>query len=224
MAHSPVQPVSKAAAAYASLRRSIRTGELSPGQRVTLKELSELLEMSLTPVREALNRLVSEGYAVHDAHRGTFIADQSRERVEQIYRLRAVLEPMAVKLAAETVAMRGAAGGDVPGAEGLELLLQRSEEPSDPIRLAELNEELHFALYRLSGDEQLVSFIEQLWAGMPYPSQRIYLDESRGQASLREHRRLVEAVLRGDAAAAVVEAQEHIEEGRRVALQQIQSS
>ena len=127
MAHSPVQPVSKAAAAYASLRRSIRTGELSPGQRVTLKELSELLEMSLTPVREALNRLVSEGYAVHDAHRGTFIADQSRERVEQIYRLRAVLEPMAVKLAAEMVAMRGAAGADVPGAEDLELLLQRSE-------------------------------------------------------------------------------------------------
>lgn len=221
--HSSHQPVSKSAAAYGALRRSIRTGELPPGQRVTLKELSELLSMSLTPVREALGRLVSEGYAVHDPHRGTFIAAQTAERVEQIYRLRAVLEPMAVRLAAENIAAEGGAESVAGGAAGrLTELLQHSEELSDPIELAEMNEELHFTLYRISGDHLLVGFIEQLWAGMPYPYQRIYLDESQGGDSLREHRRLVEAVLAGDADSAAAEAASHIEQGRLSALRRLQ--
>ena len=98
-----IQPVSKAGAAYSTLRFSIRSGELAPGQRVTLKELT------------------------------------------------------------------------------------------DPARLAQVNEELHFTLYQVCGDPLLVGFIEQLWAGMPYPFQRIYLDDSHGADSLVEHRRMVAA-------------------------------
>ncbi|WP_258933960.1 GntR family transcriptional regulator [Nesterenkonia pannonica] len=94
-------PLSKAAAAYASLRRKIQAGELAPGERVTLNKLAQMEGMSLTPIREALKRLVSEGYAVHDEHVGTRIADLTPARVEQIYRLRRVLEPMAVRLAAQ---------------------------------------------------------------------------------------------------------------------------
>lgn len=213
------QPLSKAAAAYASLRRQIVRGELAPGQRVTLKELSERLGMSLTPVREALNRLVSEGYALHDAHRGTFIAPQSRERVEKVYRLRAVLEPMAVRLAAERFA--DDAGPSADDVTRLRLLMEELERAETPLELAEGNERLHRELYRLSGDEMLVSFIDQLWAGMPYPSQRIYLDESQGEGSRREHARIVDAVVTGQPEEAAAAAQEHIESGRRAALESL---
>lgn len=214
------RPVSKAAAAYASLRRLIVRGDLAPGQRVTLKELSEQLGMSLTPVREALNRLVSEGYADHDAHRGTFIVEQTRERVEQVYRLRAVLEPMAVRLAAERVASGGLPEGEGKAAveerlSGLMAVLDRAETP---LELAEGNERLHRELYRLSGDAMLLSFIEQLWASMPYPSQRIYLDGSHGEASAREHARIVDAVVQGEPEEAAASAREHIDSGRRAAV------
>lgn len=211
------RPVSKAAAAYTSLRRMIVRGELEPGRRVTLKELSELLGMSLTPVREALNRLVSEGYAVHDPHRRTFIAPQSRERVEQVYRLRAVLEPMAVRLAAERFAS-GAEGRSSAGAERLRALMDRLDAAETPLELAEANERLHWEIYRLCGDGMLLSFIEQLWAGMPYPSQRIYLDDGQGAASRREHALIVDAVVQGRPDDAAREAQAHIEGGRLAAL------
>ncbi len=215
------RPVSKAAAAYGSLRRMIVRGELAPAQRVTLKELSELLGMSLTPVREALNRLVSEGYAIHDPHRGTFIAPQSRERVEQVYRLRAVLEPMAVRLAAE----RFASGAEQPssaGAQRLGELMEQLDAAGTPLELAEANAQLHWEIYRLCGDGMLLSFIEQLWAGMPYPSQRIYLDDSRGESSRREHALIVEAVVQGRPDDAAREAQEHIEHGRRAAVEALE--
>lgn len=222
---SGTQPVSKASAAYSSLRASIRSGALAPGQRVTLKELSELLEMSLTPVREALNRLVSEGYAVHDPHRGTFIAEQTAERVEQIYRLRAVLEPMAVRLAAERVAAGEREGLDaVHAALADSAQLTDSDQQAAPEQLAEVNERLHFALYQLCGDQLLIGFIEQLWAGMPYPFQRIYLDASQGADSLDEHRRLVAAVEIGDVEQAAAEAEQHIEHGRHAALAQVLGS
>lgn len=205
-----IQPVSKAEAAYASLRHSIRIGDLAPGQRVTLKQLSEVLSMSLTPVREALGRLVSEGYAVHDLHRGTFIAQQTPERVEQIYRLRAVLEPMAAGLAAERA--------DDQAAARLQQALSDLEQAGTREGRAEANERFHFELYRMADDALLVSFIEQLWAGMPYPVQRIYLDDSDGASSAAEHRLIADAVIAGDAAGAVSAMKGHIARGRRVAL------
>lgn len=211
------RPVSKAAAAYASLRRMVVRGELAPGRRVTLKELSDLLGMSLTPVREALNRLVAEGFAVHDTHRGTFIAAQSRERVEQVYRLRMVLEPMAVQQAAERIA-----SGAEREAGGLQVLMEELDAAETPMQRAEANERLHWEIYRLCGDGMLLSFIEQLWAGMPYPSQRIFLDGSRGEDSHREHARIVEAVLGGRAQEAAQEARAHIECGRHAALEALE--
>ncbi|WP_146340888.1 GntR family transcriptional regulator [Nesterenkonia sp. NBAIMH1] len=204
MAESPL-PLSKAAAAYASLRRKIQAGELAPGERVTLNKLAQMEGMSLTPIREALKRLVSEGYAVHDEHVGTRIADLTPARVEQIYRLRRVLEPMAVRLAAERA--------DDETEHILEDLIRHAEAAATPQQRAETNEQFHFGLYRLSGDELLVGFIEQLWAGMPYPSQLIFRDPDGGRASLGEHRRIADAVSARDAETASAELERHIGHG-----------
>lgn len=204
------QPPSKAAAAYSSLRRKIQIGELSPGERVTLHQLAEMQGMSLTPVREALKRLVSEGYATHDEHVGTRIAPFTPERVEQIFRLRSVLEPMAVRLAAERA--------DDEAWYILEEFLAWGKAARTPQQRAEANERFHFALYRLSGDRLLVGFIEQLWAGRPYPTQRIYRDADGGRRSWEEHRSIAEKVAAGDAEAASAEMELHIGHGLMSAL------
>lgn len=225
MSSDQVKPVSKAAAAYDSLRRSIVRGELRPGQRVTLKVLSELLGMSLTPVREALNRLVAEGYAVHDPHHGTFIAEQSRGRIEQVYRLRAVLESMAVGLAAEWCASLDEERNEARRTERerIDQLLDAMDDTGDPLQRAEMNERFHQSLYRLGGDAILLGFIEQLWAAMPYPSQRIYLDQSRERSSHREHREIADAVFAGDADRSAELMRVHIDGGRRAALAAVEN-
>jgi DNA-binding GntR family transcriptional regulator len=205
-----VQPVSKAAAAYESLRQQIRTGELKPGERVTLKRLSEMLRMSLTPVREALNRLESEGFVVHDPHRGTFIAELTEERIEQVYRLRTVLEPLAVRQAGQHI--------DSSGLEFLYDAVKACDEASTPLETVQANEVFHQELYRLSGDGLLVGFIDQLWAGMPYPSLGLYGSADRVAESSRQHHEIVDALAAGDLDAAADAVVRHIESGKRAAL------
>ena len=210
---SSLRPVSKAAAAYATLRKSIRVGDLEPGERVTLKRLSGHLGMSLTPVREAMNRLASEGFVVHDPHRGTFIAELTAERIEQVYRLRCVLEPMAVRLAGERASTEDFAR--------LHELVTACDDAATPLEIVENNEDLHLAIYQLSGDALLVGFIDQLWAGMPYPSLGLYGSVSRVEESSVEHHRIVDALAEHRLDVAAESMRLHIEHGRTAALRNI---
>lgn len=209
-----LQPVSKAAAAYQRLRHEIRSGELRPGERVTLKRLSGMLEMSLTPVREALNKLEAEGFVVHERHRGTFIADIGPQRVDQIYRLRTVLEPMAVRMAAERVAEEGLS------AEISEIgeLLRACDEAETPLEVVQRNEEFHRAVYRLSGDSMLLEFIDKLWAGVPYQSLSLYGRGERVRESSSEHHGVLQALHAGDPDTAANRMRTHIEHGRASAV------
>lgn len=217
MQHSGFEPRSKAAAAYERLRHEIRTGELAPGERVTLHRLSERLGMSLTPIREALNKLEAEGFVVHRRHHGTRIAEFSRARMEQTYRLRKTLEPMAVRLAAERVASRW------PEEEfaRVEQLLYACDQAGTALEVVRRNEEFHRGLYRLSGDLLLQEFIEKLWAGVPYQSLSLYGGGERVRQSGREHRLILDAVAAGEAKAAAARMYEHIEHGQAAALRSL---
>lgn len=212
-----MQPKSKSEAAYQQLRHEIRSGELAPGQRVTLQGLSRSLSMSLTPVREALNQLEAEGFVVHMPYRGSFIAETGADRVEQIYRLREVLEPMAVSLAAERVAR----GGMEERMEQVRSLLHACDEAITPFDVVQTNEEFHQALYRLSDDPLLIDFISKLWAGVPYQSLSLSGMGDRVAESSREHHALVEAVAAGDAQGAADVLKQHIQHGRRAALENL---
>lgn len=208
------EPRSKAAAAYEQLRHRIRTGELLPGERVTLQQLSGQLGMSLTPIREALNKLESEGFVVHHRHHGTYVADFSRARMEQTYRLRRVLEPMAVRLAAERVADEGLEREIARLAE----LMQVCESAVSALDMVRANETFHRELYRLSGDPLLQEFIEKLWAGVPYQSMSLYGGGMRSRESAREHALILQAVAEGDAEAAAESMESHISGGQAAAL------
>jgi DNA-binding GntR family transcriptional regulator len=83
------------------LRQAILDGVLKPGRRLTEKELTELTGVSRTSVREALRRLQAEGLLEESPSRGLRVAVPTAEEVEQIYEVRAELEPLAVRLFVE---------------------------------------------------------------------------------------------------------------------------
>lgn len=80
-----------------SLRRSILSGDLEGGTRLSLNELASTFEVSTTPVREALRELSFEGLVNLDTYRGGTVTAVSREDVEEIVRIRKVLEPIAIE-------------------------------------------------------------------------------------------------------------------------------
>ncbi len=86
-----------------TLRQAILSGQIAGGTRLVQADLAEQLEVSTTPVREALRDLASEGLIQFDPHRGGIVHQISNDELQEVYDLRMILEVEAMRLAAERI-------------------------------------------------------------------------------------------------------------------------
>ena len=89
----PIEPRSVVEQVMTELRRSILSGALAPGRELSLRELAEMLQVSIIPVREALRSLESEGLVVTRPGRSARVAPLDLGELQGLYRLRRRLEP-----------------------------------------------------------------------------------------------------------------------------------
>ena len=92
---SPLRPIPQQTLSQTvaeQLRSAIRSGALAPGQRLVERDISQKLEVSRIPVREAIQRLVEEGLVIKTPHRGAFVYAPTPKEIEEIASLRTVLE------------------------------------------------------------------------------------------------------------------------------------
>jgi len=88
---------------YEHLKTSILSGLLSPEERLTEEHLAEMLGVSRTPVREALYKLESEGLIQPLETRGFIVSGDSKEEVEELFEIRAILEGYALRITSERI-------------------------------------------------------------------------------------------------------------------------
>jgi DNA-binding GntR family transcriptional regulator len=88
---------------YQSLRESIVSGTLKPGTPLRPDTIADQLQVSTTPVREALLSLESDGALIKRPYQGWFVRDFSEEEAREMYELRASLECLSVRLACERI-------------------------------------------------------------------------------------------------------------------------
>ena len=142
---------------YRVLRRAIMTGQFEPGDPVTINGLAETLGVSAMPVREALNRLVAEGFLDFVMNKGFFRKAISVEELYNLYQVRIALERRAVFLAvhnatdAEIDSLRSYWNGVMAEASGMSI---------GDLLLAD--EEFHRRLTALSHNRELSQFLEQV--------------------------------------------------------------
>lgn len=198
---------SKSDVAYAELRELILAGALPPGSRLAQYELAASLNMSITPLREAIRRLSGEGLVDLDTHRDVRVASMSATEARQLFEVRLSLDPSAAELAAarrteaDIPAMRGAAAQLLPvtRAWGEEALTAHRE--------------FHRALYLASHNDVLIRLLDDLWdksdryrrVGLELPPG----DEPRSRDH-QEHHQIFDLVVAGDAAGAGQLMREHI--------------
>lgn len=137
-----------------SLRRSILTGELAGGTRLALTDLAALFDVSTTPVREALRELSFEGLVSLDSYRGGVVTAVSRPEVEEIVRIRQVLEPMAVEEAV--------AGMTPEILDQAEDILREMASSHDWDTWIHGNRAFHQKIYQAAASRRLVSLIKTL--------------------------------------------------------------
>lgn len=138
----------------ASLRRSILTGDLAGGTRLGLNEVAGIFDVSTTPVREALRELSFEGLVRLDSYRGGVVTAVTRKDVEEIVRIRQILEPMAID-----EAMVGMTEEILSDAERI---LEEMAASDSWETWVHGNRAFHQKIYEASSSRRLVSLIKSL--------------------------------------------------------------
>lgn len=206
--------VSKSDMVYKTLYKKITDGVFFPGERLMENALVKELGVSKTPVREALVKLVQDGLAERSTGQGVRVARVSSQDAEEIYDLREYLEGLAAKKAA---------GKITPDkSEKLSSFIRRFEKlikKNDVREYARLDMEFHNLLADLSESPRVSKIMRRI-----YTQARLLLKTSlrlpgRGpEVSLTEHKRLVEAIVKGNPPLAERRAREHVEETRRAVM------
>jgi DNA-binding GntR family transcriptional regulator len=193
-----------AEAALAELQDSILSGELPPGAPLRLEELADRLGMSISPVREAVRRLESLGLAVHVPHRGARVSELALDDLRDAYEVRLLLEPRAVRRAAERFA-----ADDAAEARAHLAAYAQARERDDPAAARTEHAAFHFALYRASHSEWLLRLIRPAWENCE--RYRAISLQRRSYAEIdRQHERILEACVRHEPDRAAGELTHHL--------------
>jgi DNA-binding GntR family transcriptional regulator len=179
-------------AAY--LREAILSGELGPGTRIRQEEIAERLGASRLPVREALRMLEAEGLTEHEPHKGARVPRLTQYEVEVIYRMRERLEPLAL---VESMPLL-----DDGTLEQIEEVQRRIEENEDVEKFLDLDREFHMLTYSGCAIDPLNAMVTRLWNSTQH-HRRAYValgGKSRMWVVNAEHRLILDAVVRRDAA------------------------
>jgi DNA-binding GntR family transcriptional regulator len=184
--------------AYHDLKAMIIDGRLVPGEMILEQELAERLEMSRTPVREALIRLEQEGLLEIKPRRGARVLPISVDDMREIYQLLTVLEATAAHAAAK----RKLDPNELAALEQAVADMDASLATEDMDAWAEADARFHALLVAASGNSRLMAVV----ATMVEQSQRVrrltlHL-RPKPTGSNADHRAVVEAIKSGDAVAA----------------------
>lgn len=183
--------------AYLAIRDKILAGDLKPGDCLNSNELSRTMDISRTPVREAINRLVSAGLAEKSTHKEAKVADFLSDEMQEIYYVRSFLEGLAARMSARKMS----AENKQKLLDLAQDLLDDGETMSDE-EFSQNNTHFHQLLYSSIGTPLLRELIDQLYVLTRRHRMVGYQLAGRSKRVAQEHFRLAHAIFEGDEARA----------------------
>jgi DNA-binding GntR family transcriptional regulator len=178
--------------AYEVLKDRVIGGAYAPGAQLKEVHIARELEISRTPVRAALKRLVDDGLATADANRGVRVAEWTESDIEETFELRAMLEAHGAALAARRGGPKLVATLDELNEQMAKAIARGGTDL--PEQLAQINSQFHWAILGASGSPRLRSMLDGL-IDMPLVirSHHISTPQEKLQ-SLQHHRDLAVAI------------------------------
>lgn len=187
-------PMSKADYVYSVLLQEIRSAQIPGGTQLKAAPLAQRLGVSITPVREALRRLENDRLVSYQSHHGATVIDLSDDALFEYYNVRAVVEGLGARLAADRI-----------GPEQLARLRERHEAmvrdaaEGNRDRLGEQSQELHLAIADIGGPAFLGQHARAVRNSYPVPTDAsLWLDAEHTQRHLDAHAELLDALEAGD--------------------------
>jgi DNA-binding GntR family transcriptional regulator len=192
------------------LRQAIVSGTLSAGTHLVQADLAASLQVSVTPVREALRELESQGLVDFDPFRGATVHQVSLEELEEVYALRRVLMPLAIRERVQTVTAEEL--------EQAEEILRRMTLSIPDAQWVEDNRSLHRILDGVSGQPHLRAMLRRLSdIASLYVGISVHSDTDRRRRAREDHKGLVAAYRRRDADEVIALSLTHLNDTAAVA-------
>lgn len=192
---------------YARLRDMILFGHLAPGAPVTIQGLIADLGAGMTPVREAIRRLMAEGALLPQGNRRVAVPQLSAELLEQVAFARLAIEPKLAELAAPKLTAER-----IDRLEAIDAAVTRAVEAGQLPDYLATNHAFHFALYEVAEAPVLLDLARSLWlrAG---PSLRAVIARYGREVAPDLHREALAAMRAGDAKALASAIERDIQQG-----------
>ena len=190
------------------LLKHILTGQYRPGERLSLPGIAKELEVSVTPIREALTQLSETGIINYVANRGFFLSELSGDEAQEIYELMAVLECNALKKSSFT-------------AQQLDELIEinaKLSKATDSIDILELDREFHQKLLENYTNNYALKIIVSLRVQISL-YELAFWNNLNNEGSVQMHDEIIQSIKAGDLSSAM----NHLEENWMISIKHILS-
>jgi len=201
-----------------ALRDHVLSGALKPGTQLIESQLAEQLGVSRAPVREALQTLEAEDLVESVRNKGTFVVDITEEDLREIYTVRAALEGLAMRLAAQAMDHE-----ELSALAHIVEWMEQAARDGDAEQVSKIDLEFHEAIWALSGNRRLFQFLTSMMAQIAmFLALNVRLYEDLLDNCL-EHVRLLAALRSGDAVRAEQLMVGHISEAGELNISYLRS-
>lgn len=180
-------------AAYAALRQQIISGELPPGAPLSERALCEQLEVSRTPLREAIKILAREGLIEISPTRRAKVASVTLDEAANMLTLLAALEGLSGEQACQKVL-----GEDIAELEALQASMRHSYEQKDLATYFELNQAIHLKILAIADNQVLSEMFNNLNARLRHVRKRLTPTPGRWAQAIEEHEQMLVHLKKGE--------------------------
>ncbi len=160
-----------------------------PGDKLNEVALAERLDVSRTPVREALGQLIGDGLVTRVPRRGFFVSELSRKEIEDLYLIRQMLDPEALRLSG------------IPAPVSLDRLIRDNDvmsQESDPAALIDLDDRWHLDLVAGCPNQVLLELIRQFMARTRRYELLYMSDRGQARVAIETHRAILDRLAGGE--------------------------
>ncbi len=202
-----------------TLREGILTGELKPGERLMEIHLARKLDVSRTPIREAIRMLELEGLVTMVPRKGAEVARISEEDIRDVLEVRKALDSLAARLSCERITEE-----EKDGIRKAEKDFEDAVLTRDAKTIAKADVRFHDRILDSSKNKRLSQMVNNL-ADRIYRYRFEYIkDESNHKRLIEEHRAIMQSIFEGDSKKAQERVSTHIDNQEKGITEQLRSN
>ncbi len=203
---------------YSILSKAIFRGDLKPGQRLVELKLAKLMRVSRTPIREAIIELVQKGLAIPSPPKGVRVAPlPTTEELDEFYDINSVLRGLAARKAARNITPL-----QIKNLQEIVLQSEQSFGEGSLKEIFNLNKKFHQIIEKSCNNKELLFLLDNVYKRSRERFSEILSRKKRQKESIKEHKVILEALVKKDEELVEQLMKRHIENGKEDLLQQIE--